>query len=242
MVSNHASAIELAVRKTWSLGRISELLEAGKQGGWLPIAGDTPAVLDATKLLATYSEKLQGRATPMQHLAQRCKLSPREVDALWLLTCIELEPRVTRALKLLLVDIGGAEMTVQLLERAIHGEKTHPAGGSFVERFCNLGLAECAIDSAVPLHRRTIRASDRVIDLARGAFDLDGAVKSFARLEQPGDPRGDVPDVLRAALANTTPTLVVITGMSEAARTDSVRVAMASSTRPAIVVCRWSCG
>ncbi len=236
MVSNHASAFELAVRKTWSLGRISELLEAGRQGGWLPLAGDAPAVLDATKLLATYGEKLQSLATPMQRLAERCKLSPREVDALWLLTCIELEPRVTRALKLLLVDSGVAEMTVQLLERATYGEKTHPGGESFVERFCNLGLAECAIDSAVPLQRRTIRASDRVLELARGALDLDGAVRSFARLEYPVDHSGEVSHPLRDALASTTPTLVVITGMSEAARTDCFRAAMASSTRPAIVV------
>lgn len=194
-------AAELAARKAWTLARLGELVNEGRVQGWL--AGDPmEAVRDA--------EAARGRAhglagsTPMRVLAARLALTEVEMDVLWLLACIELEPALATVAQLLMSP-GMHELNVQVLMR-LSG-----SGGASVESLDRLQhheLIDARGDHRTPLYRRGVRASDRVIELARGVLALDQELAKAGRLAvADGLDIGDVdpPTVLARAVGAVPP-------------------------------------
>src|SRR6266496_832024 len=91
---------EFAARTEWALALIGELVNAGRKASWLtgkPFAGSG----DAISVVALASPASPPKSA-MRLLATRLQLSNAEIDLLWLLACIELDPCVARAADLLL--------------------------------------------------------------------------------------------------------------------------------------------
>ncbi|MBA3540799.1 MAG: hypothetical protein H0T79_14400, partial [Deltaproteobacteria bacterium] len=65
-----------------------------------------------------------------------------------------------------------------MLERLIAG-----VDSDSLERLARHGLIETTTDARVPLFRRAVRPSDRVLDLARGKLMLDRELAEIATLE-----------------------------------------------------------
>src|SRR5450755_3268751 len=103
------AVVDLRTRSSWALARIAELVSIGRANGWL--SGQPFEVIDTGLVL----DDAAPQSTPMQLLATRLALTRHELDLLWMLTCIELEPQVARAAQ----HLGPSELTAQLLERLV---------------------------------------------------------------------------------------------------------------------------
>jgi shikimate kinase/IS1 family transposase len=159
--------VDLRTRSSWALSRIAELVSVGRANGWLP--GQPFEIPNIDAVLHGAAES----STSMQLLA-RLALTPNELDLLWLLVCIELEPQVSRAAQ----QLGPSELTAQLLERLVtRGEAIDV---NLFDRLSQLALIDV---SNGPSSRRTVRVDERVVDLARGIFDVDRQLRGVARLE-----------------------------------------------------------
>src|SRR4051812_16181606 len=90
---------ELAVRTRWTLARIAELLHQGREQGWLS-GPALPTTTPSAEVLASHESTDE---TPMELAASRLGLTYAELDALWLLACIELDPMVACASQQLFV-------------------------------------------------------------------------------------------------------------------------------------------
>lgn len=167
----------------------------------------------------------------MHALATGLALTKFESDVLWLLVCIELEPRVARATQLL----GAPELNAQLLERLVTQGQTIEA--DIFERLRRFALIE---SSTGPASRRTIRVDEQVIDLARGRLALDRQICGFARLENAVEvrrsgPTLEVPDgFIRAAGSENA--AIIASGAIGAGRATTLRFIASSQGRGAITV------
>ena len=223
----HAEA-ELVARKTWTLARMGTLINAGRRSGWIggePIANvsDENDVLDRLDA---------AEATPMRTLAIQLGLSPVEIDVLWLLACIELEPPLAGAAQLLMPP-GMHELSMQVVEQL-----ARPSGlvdGDLFERLARLGLIEATLDPRVPLFRRAIRPNDRVIELARGRVSLDAQLRGIATLQSAVEVRRDtaaiaiaVPRELSRAVERSD-VFIIATGNEGSGRATLLRHAISSS-------------
>ncbi len=228
--------IELKARIRWTLARIGEIVNAGRDDGWL--TGRQLDVADSDgclEVLASHSG-----VTPMRLLASRLKLRAVEVDMLWLLACVELDPHVAHAAQVL-VFAGMHELSAQMVERLVaRAGSLEPA---IFERLHQLGLIETTFDSRVPLYRRPVRVHDRVLDAARGEIDLDRSLRKFAMLETEIDVRRKtlgiitaIPAELRAAASAEEPRLVVVMGPDGSGRRTMTLRAIAGTGRSAITV------
>src|SRR5687767_979304 len=104
-----AAVQELSARKAWALARLGELVNAGRAAGWL--AGKP---MDGIRDPAVFDDEAPARSTPMQTLQAQLRLSAIEMDLLWLLVCVELEPALAAAAQLL-VSPGMHELNAQIL-------------------------------------------------------------------------------------------------------------------------------
>jgi len=180
-VGYESSQEVLADRVRWAVALLARLVQRGRVEGWLDgevAAGELP---DPEAIAARSAERLV--ATPqdpailtMQWLATRLRLSAPELDALWLLACVELAPAATR-----LAASLGAEVSVQTLAQAV------AVRGGELDRLSARGLVELATDARLPQHRRWVRASDRVVDLARGELGLDRELAGVCELVMPDE-------------------------------------------------------
>ena len=148
----------------------------------------------------------------MSWLAARLGLSPVELDLLWLLAAIELDPRTAR-----LADVfGGAThrrtLTTQIVRRLI------AVTSADLEHLRDLALIEIDLSPGVPQQQRSIRVVDRVIDLARGEVALSGDLRMIAALHPQ---RGLQPSSQIA----TIPAYVLATGPTGSGRTTCVAAA-----------------
>ena len=197
------SLLDLRTRSSWALARISALVNEGRSNGWLP---GTPFQQPDLGLILRAATPL---AAPMRLLAERLSLDPLELDVLWMLACIELEPQVARATQLL----GTAELNAQLLERAI--TQGLVIENDIFERLQQLALIDV---TEGPAYRRLIRLDDRVVDLVRGRFALDRKLREFVTLQPKVDiPRA--PSIIELA-PNTT---VMVSGASGSGRVTALR-------------------
>ena len=188
----------LEARRLWTLTKLGHLVNAGRRDGWLP--GD---VIDGVAALENIA--LPAEVSPMSILAKRLELSGPEEDTLWILACIELFPDVAAASQVL-VGYGMHELNAQVIEQLTSIDE---AG---VARLASLGLVEANADRRLPLFRRSVRASDRVLELARGRFGLDPAMRAFATLE-----------VGTHAIAQSQESLVVAVGVEGSGREAAMR-------------------
>jgi len=225
----------VAVRVRWALSRIGEMINEARAVGWLP-GQQLPDVDDSVSLLSD----LDGLAeTPLCIAARRLNLGRVEVDVLWLLACIELEPSLAYAAQPLIAP-GMSELSVQMVERLAE-LGGHPLESQSVMRLVRLGLVESSTDTRLTMSRRPIRARDRVLTLVRGVLDLDPEVAAFARLSSALDerrnktPDGISADVARAC-SSSIPTLIVATGVEGAGRATALRQAISSTGRATLTV------
>ncbi|MBA3396317.1 MAG: hypothetical protein H0T89_27045 [Deltaproteobacteria bacterium] len=100
---------------------------------------------------------------------------------LWLLACTELDPGLSR-ISQLLVSPGMHELNAQIVERLVTRGRSGP-DGKLLDRLIRLGLIETTQDPRVPLHRRAVRPSDRVLELVRGRLVLEAELAGLATLE-----------------------------------------------------------
>ena len=174
----------LADRLRWSIATMATLVAEAREAGWLAGHGSTttadPAALRAIIAQRSTSER-NVTIDPLQWLAVRVDLTAAQLDALWILVCCELDPAAAR-LGQAFGDGNNAELSIlhwQRLTQIGSGASLDSAG---IERLAELVLIEAETDSRVPLHRRSVRANDRVIELARGELRIDREIEPFVRI------------------------------------------------------------
>ncbi len=212
--------VELTQRKLWSLARIAELVNQGRNEGWLSgqeMIGAPPS-----------AEVAPPHGAVSELLISRLDLIDAEVEALWLLACVELDPRVACAAAQLFV-LHANTVTVQILERlvALGDDRLDDRSISQLSR---LGLVEIAADHHVPLFRRAVRASDRVLAIIRGDLSVDAELEDITTLDQLDDayqsavPAAQADEVCRA-LQTSRDVMVIAHGNEGAGRATVLRQA-----------------
>ena len=204
---------ELVNRKRWCLARIAELVNVGRREGWLsgaPIA-NVPASA-APDCAGSISERLM----------TRLDLIDAEVDALWLLACVDLDPMVACAVSQLFV-LNVSSVTLQILERlvALGGDTLDERS---IVHLTQLGLLELTTDPHLPRFRRSVRASDRVLALMRNELAIDQEIAHIARLHARAEVFSSAVPVPQAAevcstLKTNTDVMVVAHGAEGSGRT-----------------------
>src|SRR5664279_3463963 len=101
-----SATLELARRTNWAIARIGEVVNLGRSAGWLP--GQPMGSIDSSAFEASEA------GTPMSLLASRLDLTSLEMDALWLLACVELDPHVANVVQLL-ASPGMSDLSAQML-------------------------------------------------------------------------------------------------------------------------------
>jgi hypothetical protein len=227
------AAIELRARCHWSLALIAEAVNAARESGWL--SGDEVATVDTDVMRARAVASASD--TSMRLVAARLGLTAVEVDLLWLLACIELDPHVASAAQLLVVQ-GMNELSAQIVERVVGRGDT--LDGDILERLERFALLHS--DARLPLNRRPLRLHQRTIDIARGQLRLDRNLKSLATVEDAFTVRsstvniGVLPPELRAPLAATEPVLYVATGLEGTGRRTLLRHAISATGRAVLTI------
>ena len=177
----YGSAIETVNdRLRWSTACIVRLVNEGRVAGWLegaPIAAAAKAGTLRTEIdLRIAATPPDLSIAPMQWLAVRLGLSDSELDLLWLLTAIELDPGVAR-----LAQVFGSsacpDLSVQIIQRLLAIESKQ------LDSLEQLGLIEVSMDPRIPQHRRPVRVNDRVVEIARGELRLDHELTGIATIQ-----------------------------------------------------------
>ncbi|MEO6774743.1 MAG: AAA family ATPase [Kofleriaceae bacterium] len=187
-----------------------DTIDRGRSEGWV-IASASGLALDAPTLTSA--------PRAMVTLQTRLALTATDVAILWLLAAIELDAVAGTAARCL-IHASSESLSMQMVEQVVTGgaRPLDPATFARLEQWMLVEIAR----PDLPWSRRAVRASDRVLDLARGYLALDRALGASATLSAPVpvlDPRLD-PRLCRA-LHDAAPILAVATG-----REGSGRVAM----------------
>ena len=176
------AAVELHARIRWTIAAVEQL------------------TLDASEPLSDAGVPASA-TTPMEVLADQLGLTRCELDALWLLACCEIEPRIAQALRSVAApDVP--DVSVAMLRRVIEVAAAEELDDGALARLEALRLVETVCDRMVPAYRRPIRPNDRVVSLARGRLGLDPEVAKFATLAPPDElaARGtELPEALSRA-------------------------------------------
>ena len=231
----HDANLELEARGHWALATLGEFANQGRSAGWLH--GDPIPHLRSADAFLGIGEST---ASPMRRLAGSLGLSSIAVDVLWLLVCVELEPRIARAAQLVMSP-GMTELDAQVLERIIM------RGAVFDEdvlaELAQHGLIEVALDPRVPAYRRSVRAADRVVELARGRLALDRELSAIASLASALEVRQHtrhmtvtVPPEVTSTLAHDRGALVIVRGATGSGRATMLRQAASASGRGVLSV------
>lgn len=227
----------VAARTQWAFALIKNLVQSGRAAGWLAgpgIAGE----VDSDAMALEFASASGDTSAPLDVLAQRLRLETMELDLLWLLAAIELDPMVASASQFLLPR-GMNELSAQLLERLIG--RGQPLAEDVFERLQALALIDC--DPQLPLHRRPVRIHARVVDLARGQLRLDPQLQAFARLEHAIEIRRGCDDIdvtfpseLRGVIASSDRSLMIAVGNEGSGRSTLIRHAISSIGRSVLTV------
>lgn len=218
---------ELAVRIAWSLSRIGEVLNEARTTGWL-VGSPLESLVSSQTFTATFSSD---PTIPMEVLRERFALSPVEMDALWILACTEVEPAIAAAAQML-ASTGMHQLNIQVLAKLAGVRDEY---GMFA-RLRGLGLIEADLDMRLPMYRRPIRATDRVIELARGHLALDARIASFARIDRPNSVSSNHDDAIARVLERREPSLLVATGLPGSGRSELFLKAAGHAGRALLVV------
>lgn len=117
-MNDDTASAELAARKGWTLARLGEFINGAREAGWVVV--DPIDTVSDPGIFKTKANGLVGD-TPMRVLQARLGLSAVEMDVLWLLACIELEPALAGAAQLL-VARGMHELNAQVLIKIAVGD------------------------------------------------------------------------------------------------------------------------
>ncbi|CAN5732925.1 hypothetical protein BH11MYX3_BH11MYX3_19040 [soil metagenome] len=201
-------------RVRWANACLFDLVNKGRAAGWLegaPIAANEPA----HEIRAAIGDRIAVTArdvgvAPMEWLGARLGLAAPELELLWLLVCIELEPGVAR-----LAQVFGApgcpDLSVQIAQQLL----VIDAAG--LETLAGLGLIELTTDPQLPQHRRAIRIHDRVLEIARGELRLAAELEGMAALH--GRAIGSCSAELARAITAQPPPALFAIGPEGAGRT-----------------------
>ncbi len=137
------------------------------------------ALTTATDAIET--ARWQHACAPFARQLSRLALSPIEIDALWILVCCELEPPLARVLRSASGG-DGAAIDVALVQRAVAIATDLDVDDSLIANLARHGLVETSVSADLPVYQRPIRATDRVLMLARGVTELDRGVAAVATL------------------------------------------------------------
>jgi ATP-dependent 26S proteasome regulatory subunit len=166
----------LHLRCLWAHAVLVEELRRGRERGYF--AGEPPDAAVEPSAIELHLRDIDVRpseATPMGRLAHRFELSPREEATLWLLACCELEADLSHFVEHI-ASRGMHQLSVQHVQRMM--------GVSFAEldRLACFALVDVEMDPSSPIHRRRIRAKDRVLDLLQCGDTLDATLADIAEL------------------------------------------------------------
>ena len=210
-------------RIRWTRAAMATLIAAGRTAGWIDGDAATPHGDDAAVLARSIAARIATSSCdvptmPLEWAAARLGLSSNELDALWLLVCCELDPGLSRLVQ---VVTGGGEVSVQawrLLARAAGV----PLPESAMEILQRLVLIELTSDPRVSQQRRPVRASDRVLELARGEARLDPELAPFCRFMSAARGPAAPADLVGAFRSRPAP-IIVATGPTSAGRSTCLR-------------------
>lgn len=220
----------LSDRIRWSTATMAALVTEGRGAGW--IAGDASATTanpGALRSLITErasDAQLSVTIDPLRWLAARVGLTLQELDALWILVCCELDPATAR-LAQTFGDGTTTDLSILHWRRLIQLGTGTSLDSTSLERLADLVLIETEFDPRVPLHRRSVRANDRVIELARGELRIDREIERIVTIV-PTSHEGEAPSVpalITRALGTRPSPLVVAVGAIGSGRATTMRAA-----------------
>ncbi len=213
----------LRARIEWARSRLATLLDLGRREGWLK---GEPIDLVTNPVIA--------HDEPMQRL-MKLGIASRQIDLLWLLACVELDPSLSRAVQAV-VSPGMQELNPQLIE-ALGMVDDDPLDAGELDDLVRLGLVEMTHGHHVPVFRRALRASDRVLDLARGTWALDREVQSIAKLVKPSGVAFETDAARRIeATLERGDVLTVVSGLLGSGRMTAIQTAASRSGVTLLVV------
>ncbi|HEY4182343.1 MAG TPA: ATP-binding protein [Kofleriaceae bacterium] len=167
----------LADRVAWALATLATHINAARLAGWLdgaPLSlATSPDVLRAE--IRNRLESSSTASVSLDWLGVRLGLTEAEADLLWLLAVIEIDPRAAK-----LSDAFGSSACAGLNVQVV--QQMMKIGSAQLASLDHWGLIEMTSDPRLPLHRRSLRANDRVLDIARGDLQLDSEIGSVASL------------------------------------------------------------
>jgi hypothetical protein len=167
----------LSDRASWGLAVLATQINSARAAGWLE-GTPLPLGTSADALRAVISERFERSSkaiVSLDWLSVRLGLKATETDLLWLLAVIEIDPRAAK-----LADAFGSSACVGLNVQVV--QQMMRIGSAQLAALDHWGLIEMANDPRLPLHRRSLRANDRVLDIARGELQLDSEIGAAASL------------------------------------------------------------
>jgi ATP-dependent 26S proteasome regulatory subunit len=177
-------------RIRWTEAAFKRLLAQARAEGWGPPGGE----------IQVAEVNVDGAGT-LELLNHRLGLSELDTDALWLLACCEIDPVLGLMVNSLrTTDVP--DLTVSSWFRLVECATGHVARTSMVEVLHRLGLIETTWDPQLPLHRRPVRASDQIVEMARTGPTLDREVSEIATIFHPNEVAArahDIPPSLHQA-------------------------------------------
>jgi hypothetical protein len=201
-------------RVAWALAALVGLVNEGRAAGWIdgvPIEGKASATSVRAMIAARIAVTARDlRVAPVEWMALRLGLDATQLDVLWLLACVELEPAVAK-LAAVFGSQGCPDLSVLIVQRLTASDSARIGD---LER---LGLIELVNDARVPQHRRAIRINDRVLEIVRGELRLDPELEGIAELRGRDD-RGEVERRIVTALGSEPAPVVIATGPEGAGR------------------------
>jgi len=221
--SNLTSVLSDRIR--WSTATMATLVAEGRDAGW--IAGHSSAAsADPGELRTVIAQRsstalLSVTIDPLQWLAVRAGLTPRQLDALWILVCCEIDPATAR-LAQTFGDGSNADLSILHWQRLIELGNGSSLDSADLDRLADLVLIEAELDPRVPLHRRSVRANDRVIELARGELRIDREIERVVNVV-PASNKGETPAAIKRAVGATPSPVIVAVGMVGSGRATILR-------------------
>ncbi len=208
----------LEARKDWALAKLAAVVNAGRRARWLP--GDPVEGPSEDAARAALSDEA---GSAMAVLEERFELGREEIDLLWLLACIEIDPALSRAAQFLMPS-GMTELSAQIVGVMFGGAVRA------LDALAALGLIEACTDPGLPWPRRPVRVDDRVLDLVRGRLALSRDLDGVATLD--AVTAGVVPGGARVSGR----VLLVATGPEGSGRARALRARAEGPDRAVLVV------
>ncbi|MEJ7599861.1 MAG: AAA family ATPase [Kofleriaceae bacterium] len=174
----------LHARIRWAAACLARLVELATREGWAEGHAPSEHLGDS----ARFVPDPDATASTFDLLRARLDLSAAQVDALWLLACVEIEPALARVLATVSMP-GMPDMSLSVWQRLVESAGHRALTGERIDELAGINLIELTRDHRLPEYRRWVRASDRVVSLARGEhLELDRGVAHFATLVMPDEP------------------------------------------------------